>query len=523
LTEAGYTCTGAPSACSLTAELNCNNASDDDADGMIDCADPDCALGCDPSFGACAPGHSLFVFAGSDLPKPVGATAAVSSVAFGGAGIVAKSIVKVSIAHAYDSDLDISLDAPGAPSIDLSSGNGGSSDNYTNTIFNDTCATPITAGSAPFTGCFKPEGSLGELFGTALQGTWTLTADDTYPSADDGTVNAWSVAVCAAPATCGDGVVNAGEQCDDANADNTDACLATCISASCGDGILQAAVGEACDDGNTLAGDCCSPSCQLEPSCALEVEPNDACGQENGPLAPNPVATYYGAISPIGDEDFVSFTIGGISNVRIETFSGPVPAACVVGADTIIELHGPCGTVIADDDDDGPNACSDINPTNDAGARQLAPGTYFVRIHEYGDNAAIGDYSVQISITSLCGNGAAEPFEGCDDGGMAGGDGCSPTCTVEPGYGCSGSPSVCTFICGNGVVDAGEGCDDGGTSGGDGCSALCSVEPGFSCSGSPSVCVVSCGNGALDSGEECDDGGVASGDGCDGSCLVEID
>lgn len=31
---------------------------------------------------------------------------------------------------------------------------------------------------------------------------------------------------------------------------------------TCGDGVLDS--GEACDDGNTSAGDCCSPSCQLE-------------------------------------------------------------------------------------------------------------------------------------------------------------------------------------------------------------------------------------------------------------------
>jgi cysteine-rich repeat protein len=44
---------------------------------------------------------------------------------------------------------------------------------------------------------------------------------------------------------------------------------------------------------------------------------------------------------------------------------------------------------------------------------------------------------------SLCGNGEIVSGEECDDGNSFMGDGCSLTCQVEPGYVCSGSPSVC--------------------------------------------------------------------------------
>src|SRR5262249_60197023 len=37
--------------------------------------------------------------------------------------------------------------------------------------------------------------------------------------------------------------------------------------AVCGDGILDA--GETCDDGNTLPNDCCSPTCQIEPASTI--------------------------------------------------------------------------------------------------------------------------------------------------------------------------------------------------------------------------------------------------------------
>ncbi|MEO6026050.1 MAG: DUF4215 domain-containing protein [Candidatus Binatia bacterium] len=120
-----------------------------------------------------------------------------------------------------------------------------------------------------------------------------------------------------------------------------------------------------------------------------------------------------------------------------------------------------------------------------------------------------------------CGDADLEPNEGCDDGGNVAGDGCSPTCEVEPGYSCSGSPSTCTAICGDGLVAASEACDDGDTSGGDGCSATCQIETGYVCGGEPSVCTAVCGDGLLRLGEACDDGGVAAGDGCSAVCTVE--
>ncbi|MGD8863282.1 MAG: fibrinogen-like YCDxxxxGGGW domain-containing protein [Myxococcales bacterium] len=52
-----------------------------------------------------------------------------------------------------------------------------------------------------------------------------------------------------------------------------------------------------------------------------------------------------------------------------------------------------------------------------------------------------------------------------------------------------GSCNAATSLCGNGAIDAGEECDDGGAQAGDGCSASCQVEDGFFCQGEPSACV----------------------------------
>lgn len=111
--------------------------------------------------------------------------------------------------------------------------------------------------------------------------------------------------MCVPRTDCGNGRVDACEQCDDGNASSGDCCSATCqrepdgsacddgqyctvsetcsmgacdqaqprcpapqvcneeIDACCGNGIRER--GEECDDGNNVAGDCCSPLCRMEP------------------------------------------------------------------------------------------------------------------------------------------------------------------------------------------------------------------------------------------------------------------
>ncbi len=80
---------------------------------------------------------------------------------------------------------------------------------------------------------------------------------------DDGRDVREDVSEVEVPVTCGDGIVDDGEECDDANTDDTDACLSTCRAATCGDGFVWDGE-EECDDGNTTAGDGCSEVCHLE-------------------------------------------------------------------------------------------------------------------------------------------------------------------------------------------------------------------------------------------------------------------
>lgn len=102
------------------------------------------------------------------------------------------SKVCMDITHSWDSDMNISLISPTGTIIDLSSGNGGSGDNYTNTCFDMSAGASIVAGTAPFTGSYVPEGAGGfaNFAGENPNGNWTLRIAD-VATGDQGTVNWW--------------------------------------------------------------------------------------------------------------------------------------------------------------------------------------------------------------------------------------------------------------------------------------------------------------------------------------------
>lgn len=101
--------------------------------------------------------------------------------------------VRVNINHIWVEDLDIILIAPNGSTIDLSSDNGGSGDNYINTIFTPNGSTSISSEIPPFTGNYTPEQPFSNLTGSAI-GNWTLKViDDT--NLIGGTIINWSITV----------------------------------------------------------------------------------------------------------------------------------------------------------------------------------------------------------------------------------------------------------------------------------------------------------------------------------------
>jgi subtilisin-like proprotein convertase family protein len=84
--------------------------------------------------------------------------------------------VTLSIAAQKDSNLILTLIAPDGTRISLSNQRGGNGSNFTNTTFSDQAGTAISAGTAPFSGSFRPEVPLASLNGKNPQGSWTLEA-----------------------------------------------------------------------------------------------------------------------------------------------------------------------------------------------------------------------------------------------------------------------------------------------------------------------------------------------------------
>ena len=218
-------------------------------------------------------------------------------------------------------------------------------------------------------------------------------------------------------ADCGNGVVELGEACDDANNNAGDGCAANCLfiepgfncpdsggvcvpTVVCGDRILGGA--ETCDDGNTTSGDGCSRLCGIESGWECAVVGAGCRARE------------------CGDGIQVGFE---------ECDDGNAQAGDGCSNDCLIEEGFACDT----------------------------PG--------------------QVCTPAICGQNGVEGNEACDDGNTNTGDGCSPLCTIEPQC----ANGVCNVVCGDGIQFDSEDCDDGNAIDGDGCSSNCEVEAGFEC------------------------------------------
>ena len=82
---------------------------------------------------------------------------------------------------------------------------------------------------------------------------------------------------------CGNGVMEVGEDCDDGNLENSDACLNSCKNAKCGDGVVQQGA-EQCDDGNQNNADGCTNQCVVGEIIPLDPKVMQ-CGDWQRPIA----------------------------------------------------------------------------------------------------------------------------------------------------------------------------------------------------------------------------------------------
>lgn len=95
------------------------------------------------------------------------------------------------IIHTWDSDMSFSL-LHNSMNVPLITNRGGSGDNFIGTVLNDSASVPISSGTAPFTGVFRPEQNLTLFNGLAVTGTWLLFMNDNA-TGDTGTLRAWCI------------------------------------------------------------------------------------------------------------------------------------------------------------------------------------------------------------------------------------------------------------------------------------------------------------------------------------------
>ena len=140
----------------------------------------------------------LAVYSSGDVPQSIPDRSTIESSLFVPDSLTIGDIdVELDISHTRDQDLDVYLIAPDLTRIQLFTDVGGGGDNFSGTTLDDEAPNSITAGTAPFTGSYRPEGDLAAFDGKDAQGEWKLEISDDKRR-QTGTLNSWSIGVTAA-------------------------------------------------------------------------------------------------------------------------------------------------------------------------------------------------------------------------------------------------------------------------------------------------------------------------------------
>jgi cysteine-rich repeat protein len=311
-------------------------------------------------------------------------------------------------------------------------------------------------------------------------------------------------------ATCANGVRDPGEKCDDGNRVDGDGCSHDCLSdETCGNGVLDPAVGEQCDDGNTLNADACQATCRL-PRCGDGVkDPDEICDDANRVSGDGCSADCH------SDES--------CGNGVLDQHAGE---GCDCGTDP---SHLPVG-------------CTEINsdaPTAGCRSGCLLPGCGDGLLSAAEDCegknlrdascADVGFYSGTLSCARTCrydtsdcvgrcGDGVRNGDEACDGQDLGSADCLSLGYHNPQGLGCTAActfdTSACTGFCGDAKQDATEQCD-GSDLAGSTCSDLGFYDArGLTCTKlcafDTSMCKGFCGDQIKNGSEQCDGSDVGA-------------
>jgi cysteine-rich repeat protein len=281
---------------------------------------------------------------------------------------------------------------------------------------------------------------------------------------------------------CGNGIVEAGEECDDGNLDNSDHCLDSCVQATCGDGHVGP--GEGCDDGNAIDDDMCTNECALLSCGDGMVQVGEECDDGNADDTDECLGTC--VLASCGDGHMWA----GVEacDDGNDDNTDACPETCEQA--TCGDGYTWAGVEGCDDGNtDNTDACTEACETAECGDGHIWAGN-----EECDDaNDDNTDNCVEGCVEAQCGDGFLGPGEGCDDGNQIDEDACTNACALA--------------TCGDGVLHDGEVCDDGNGDNTDACLDTCVA--------------ASCGDGfAWQGNEECDDGNADNTDACPDSCVA---
>ncbi len=229
--------------------------------------------------------------------------------------------------------------------------------------------------------------------------------------------------------------------------------------ATCGDGVVE--FGEPCDDHNTVANDGCSASCAVEAGYTCSGSPSVCTGLPAANCA-NPIIVNSNTFVYAGTNinqflDTENYNAGtGCVDVSTTPPSGydivfradlttgqTVRVRELGGLDAVMHiLQAPlCGAGVTC------AASTDGSETTGIAYTATSNGPVYIVVESYGNPAANTTYDIRIDITQ-CGNGIVEGTEVCDDGNTTSGDGCNNTCsTIEAGFACDPGGCFSTAAC----------------------------------------------------------------------------